>query len=351
MSEPSSQSLWRCSPSRISVFFAPVRDTPNHIRLAEELGFDSAWVYDSPLLYGDPFVTLALAATQTSRIGLGIGVSVPGLRSPVATACAVRSLADLAPGRLRVAIGAGFTGRFTLGLGPVALDRVRREVQDLRALLSGADTLHIEGGRRVRPIPVRGAPGDAEVPIYVSCRGPKAQSLANEIGDGAMTGVYYPGGLSLIREVIGPQMPMVVHAVGTVSDDDEPLTSPRIVATVGPVVGVAFHAFAEQPWRLDGLEPGTRAQAEAYIASVDATIDPELRHQELHRGHLVDLVHDFDSGLVTEDNVRRFSFTGAASELRARIAGMERDGVTELAIQPGGDVPEELRRLAALHRQ
>ena len=308
-------------------------------------------MYDSPLLYADPFVTLALAATRTTRIGLGLGVSVPGLRSPVATACAVRTLADLAPGRFRVAVGAGFTGRFTLGLGPVALGRVRREVQDLRALLSGADAPHTEGGRRVRPIPVRGAPGDAEVPIYVSCRGAKAQSLANEIGDGAMTGVYYPGGLSLIREAIGPQMPMVVHAVGTVSADQEPLTSPRITAAVGPVIGVAFHAFAEQPWRLDGLDPATRAQAEAYIARVEATVNPEVRHQELHRGHLVDLVHNFDSDIVTEDNVRRFSFTGTAVELRARIAGMERDGVTELAIQPGGDIPEELRRLAALHRQ
>jgi 5,10-methylenetetrahydromethanopterin reductase len=65
----------------ISAFFAPTRDTPGHIRLAEELGFARAWCYDSPLLYDDVFVTLARAAEQTSRIGLGVGVLVPGLRA------------------------------------------------------------------------------------------------------------------------------------------------------------------------------------------------------------------------------------------------------------------------------
>ena len=36
---------------RVGVFLAPVRETPDHIALAEELGFASAWCYDSPLLY------------------------------------------------------------------------------------------------------------------------------------------------------------------------------------------------------------------------------------------------------------------------------------------------------------
>jgi 5,10-methylenetetrahydromethanopterin reductase len=94
----------------LSAFFAPMRDTPDHIRLAEELGFARAWCYDSPLLYDDVFVTLARAAERTSRIGLGVGVLVPGLRAPVVTANALSSVSALAPGRVVVAVGAGFTG-------------------------------------------------------------------------------------------------------------------------------------------------------------------------------------------------------------------------------------------------
>ena len=50
---------------------------------------------------------------------------------------------------------------------------------------------------------------------------------------------------------------------------------------------------------------------------------------------------------MTAENVARFSLTGTASQLRERAATLQADGVTELAIQPGGDVPAELRRLSA----
>lgn len=331
---------------RLSAFFAPVRDTPEHIALAEALGFDCAWCYDSPLLYHDPFVTLARAAERTSRIGLGVGVVVPGLRTPVATAAALRSLSALAPGRIVVTVGAGFTGRFTLGLGPVRMVALEREVRDLRSLLAGGEIIHTEGGRPVLPIPVRGAEGAGDVPIYVSCRGPKAQALTRRIADGAMTGVFFPGGLGLVREAIGPDLPLVVHAVGAVADDGEPLDSPRLAAAVGPVVAVAFHAFCEQPWRLQGLDSGLRGHAEAYIRDVTAALPADRRHQELHRGHLAEVVLPQDAAIVTADNIARFGFCGTASALRTRAEEMARDGVTELAIQPGGDIPSELRRIA-----
>ena len=332
---------------RVGVFLAPVRDTPDHIALAEELGFASAWCYDSPLLYHDPFVALARAADRTRRIELGVGVLVPGLRAPVATVAALRTLTALAPRRVRVAVGAGFTGRFTLGLGPVPLAALAREVEDLRGLLAGDERAHAEGRRPVRDMPVPGAQGDGPVPIYVSCRGERAQALARRLGDGAMTGVFYPGGLGLLRAAIGPRLPLVVHAVGAVADEGEPLDSPRLRAAVGPVVAVAFHAFAEQPWRLEGLDPALREQAARYVAAVAGALPPERRHQELHRGHLIELTLPQDQAIVTAENVARFSLTGTAAQLRERAAALEADGVTELAIQPGGDVPAELRRLSA----
>ena len=331
---------------RVGVFLAPVRDTPDHIALAEELGFASAWCYDSPLLYHDPFAALARAADRTRRIELGVGVLVPGLRAPVATVAALRTLTALAPRRVRVAVGAGFTGRFTLGLGPVPLAALAREVEDLRGLLAGDERAHAEGRRPVRDMPVPGAQGDGPVPIYVSCRGERAQALARRLGDGAMTGVFYPGGLGLLRAAIGPRLPLVVHAVGAVADEGEPLDSPRLRAAVGPVVAVAFHAFAEQPWRLEGLDPALREQAARYVAGVAGALPPERRHQELHRGHLIELTLPQDQAIVTAENVARFSLTGTASQLRERAAALEADGVTELAIQPGGDVPAELRRLS-----
>jgi len=332
---------------QISAFFAPTRATPEHIALAEELGFARAWCYDSPLLYDDVFVTLARAAERTSRIGLGVGVLVPGLRAPVVTASALTSIAALAPGRVAVAVGAGFTGRFTLGLPPVRMARLEAEVAELRTLLGGGEVGHQEGGAPVRLIRVPGADGPWPIPIYISCRGPRAQALAREAGDGAMTGIFYPGGLGLVRAGVGDRIPLVVHAVGAVREDDEPWDSERLKAAVGPVVAVAFHQFAEQPWRLEGLDPELRASAEAYLDRIDRDLETARRHQELHRGHLVEIVLDADRELVTPEHIRRFSVTGTAAELAERVRALDADGVTELAIQPGGDVADELRRLAA----
>src|SRR6266581_6764097 len=55
----------------ISCVFAPSLDTPAHIELAERLGYRRAWCYDSPAVYADPWMVLALAAGRTRAIGLG----------------------------------------------------------------------------------------------------------------------------------------------------------------------------------------------------------------------------------------------------------------------------------------
>jgi 5,10-methylenetetrahydromethanopterin reductase len=330
----------------LAAFFAPTRDTPDHIRLAEELGFSAAWVYDSPLLYHDPYTTLARAAERTSSIALGVGVVVPGLRAPAVTAAALASVSALAPGRVRLALGAGFTGRFTFGLPPVSLRRLEREVHDVRALLAGEEVRHAEGGKPIRLIPVPGAEGDARVPLYVACRGVMAQALTGRVADGAMSGIFYPGGLSVLKSGIGRDMPLVAHAIAAVADEGEALDSPRLIEAVGPVVAVAFHMFAEQPWRLEGLDPALRAQAEEYIEKITQRLPAERRHQDLHRGHLMQLVHPEDRAMVTAENVARFAFCGTAPDLRSRAEALAAEGVTELALHPGGDIPAELRRLA-----
>src|SRR6476620_5169480 len=108
----------------ISCAFATSLDTPEHIVLAEQLGYRRAWCYDSPALYPDVWVTLALAAARPSTIGLGPGVLVPGLRHPMTNAAAISTLVDLAPGRVAAAVGSGFTGARTLGRKPMAWTKV-----------------------------------------------------------------------------------------------------------------------------------------------------------------------------------------------------------------------------------
>ena len=91
----------------ISCAFAPVPDTPDHIALAERLGYRRSWVYDTPASQLDVWMTLARAAERTRRIELGTGVLIPSLRHVMVTAAAIAGLVALAPGRVNVGIGSG----------------------------------------------------------------------------------------------------------------------------------------------------------------------------------------------------------------------------------------------------
>jgi 5,10-methylenetetrahydromethanopterin reductase len=99
----------------ISCAFPPVPETPEHIALAERLGFRRAWVYDTPALQLDVWMTLARAAERTRTIELGPGVLIPSLRHVLVTAAAVATLVNMAPGRVNLGIGSGFTGRLAMG--------------------------------------------------------------------------------------------------------------------------------------------------------------------------------------------------------------------------------------------
>src|SRR5436305_12834758 len=102
----------------ISCAFPPGLATPDHIVVAESLGFRRAWCYDSPALYPDVWVTLCRAAERTERIGLGPAVLVPTLRHVMVNAAAVPPLAALAPGRTAVAVRSARTRRMAVGPRP-----------------------------------------------------------------------------------------------------------------------------------------------------------------------------------------------------------------------------------------
>ena len=85
---------------------------------AEELGFDSIWVWDHILLGVDPpfpvidsLTLLTAVAARTTRIKLGTGVLVLPLRNPVVLAKELSSLDWIAGGRLLLGMASGWYKR------------------------------------------------------------------------------------------------------------------------------------------------------------------------------------------------------------------------------------------------
>lgn len=317
----------------ISCGFPPSNDAVDHAVLAESLGYKRAWVYDSPALYGDVWVTLARMADRTDRIGLGPAVLIPNLRHVLVQASAIATLESLAPGRTVAAIGTGFTGRMALGQKALPWREVEAYIRALRALLRG-DTVEIEGSM-VGMIPAGGhLPGPPfDVPILVAANGPKGTAVAHELGDGIMT--------------VGAGNPdfdwCSVLAWGTVLDEGEAPSSERALAAAGPGLTVVFHAMYEgDPASVDDLPNGASWRAELEQVPAD------VRHLSTHEEHMV-TVSDRDRQLLSGDLLPAFTWTGPAKDLRARLDQLEADGGTEILYAPmGPDIPRELQAFAAM---
>jgi alkanesulfonate monooxygenase SsuD/methylene tetrahydromethanopterin reductase-like flavin-dependent oxidoreductase (luciferase family) len=83
--------------------------TVEYARLAEDLGFRAVWCPEVPAFGHDIWVTLARIAEKTNRIKFGPSVLIPSYRHPMAQASAIATLEQIAPGRLMVGFGTGFT--------------------------------------------------------------------------------------------------------------------------------------------------------------------------------------------------------------------------------------------------
>jgi 5,10-methylenetetrahydromethanopterin reductase len=321
----------------ISCAFPPVPETPDHIALAEELGYVRAWVYDTPALQLDCWMTLALAASRTRRIILGPGVLIPSLRHPMVTASAVAHLVELAGAdRVVVGIGTGFTGRRALGQKPLRWVDMPHHVHTLQALLRG-ETVEVEG-RATKMLHWTGqAPArPIEVPIMLGVNGPRGLQVAKELGCGVLISRPRPGS----RYEGYPSVTLL--GFGTVLDDGEPLDSARVMAAAGPPMAVAYHAFLEQrDTRLDGLPNAAR-----FVELAEA-VPEDQRHLHLHEGHLTRL-NAIDRQVMTPEAVALAPLVGTADQIGEKLAALEAGGITEVAFQPAGDDPaRELRTMAA----
>jgi len=165
------------------------------IQLAERQGFDTAWTYDSHVLWQECYPLLTLLALNTESIRLGLCVTNPGTREPTVTASAHATLQDISGGRMVMGVGRGDSARRVIGQQPVKIAEFERSLAMIRELMNGRKVSWND-----TEIQLEWAQGRPEIPMYVAGYGPRALGVAGRVGDGVIIQLADPDVISWIMD-------------------------------------------------------------------------------------------------------------------------------------------------------
>jgi len=321
-------------------------------RRIESLGYHSAWVADSQMLFSDCYAVLALAAQQTSTLRLGPGTAICGTRIPPVHAAAMMTLNRLAPGRVFLGIGTGNTAMRSMGQRPMRIAAFDAYLRVLAALLRGETVDYAMAGGTPRPIRMSlqangGGSLEPKIPLYVSGFGPRAMALAGLHGDGLVFAIP-PRGVPVAQALAHARQGAArdnraldaarFHTCALTNvvllQPGEAVDSDRVKAAVGPNVMASVYYFYDEvqergidpPPFLARIWPG-------YCALVEQT-PPHLRHLRTHEFHYTKL-HPGEAALIDAQLIRDTCLVGTADELAARIRGLANDGLDELIFAVG----------------
>jgi alkanesulfonate monooxygenase SsuD/methylene tetrahydromethanopterin reductase-like flavin-dependent oxidoreductase (luciferase family) len=323
----------------------------------ETMGYDCAWAADSQMLYSDAYATLALAAANTSRIRLGTGVSVAGVRLAPVTAHSIASINQLAPGRVFLGIGTGHTAMRVMGMDPVKAGAFREYLRVLRGLLHGEEVDYELAGEHsdIRFLhPESGFIDVAHpVPIYVAADGPLALKSAGAYGDGRVcshnqTRARLQKSLETMQQgaaAVGRSFPSDFHTAALsyscVLRPGESMTSDRVIDEIGPMAAATLHYW----WELHQKDGDTSTVAQRcrnlwdeYLAFTEKMETPSAkRYQQVHLGHCAFLPAE-ERRFITEDLIRATGgLVGTPDEIIAMLREREAMGLSEITLLPAMD--------------
>ena len=299
----------------------PLDELVRLVKLAEDVGFEYAWITDH---YNNKNVyeTLALIAANTETIKMGPGVTNPYVRSPAISASAIATIDEISNGRATFGIGPGDKATFdALGIAwekPVST--IKAAIADINTLLAGEKTeagAALGGAKKVQ---------DA-IPIYMGAQGPKMLETAGEIADGVLINASnpkdYEAAMPMIKKGIGDQakdFDVAAYTATSIGTDSE-------AAKNAAKIVVAFIAAGSPPPVIErhGLPEGFNTQMGEFLA----------------QGNFGGAI-----GAVTEEALDAFSVCGTPDEFIPKIEALADMGVTQyVAGSPVGKNVEESIKL------
>lgn len=328
------------------------------VALAESLGFDQAWFFDSQMIYSDVYATMAVAAQATKRIRLATGVAVPTTRMAPVIAHSIASVAELAPGRVELGVGNGNTARLTMGLKPVPLGRMKREIRVIQALLRGEEVLHeCEGESHLVKLLHQHHDFinlDHPIPLTLSAFGEKTLAYCGAECDAHLTWNATPEMLRGNRAIIDAAaakagrdpaaLPSKAIFPLAILRPGETAGSARVLHSLGPFITNLLHVLCE--WD-DKLLPGDPRIADFVkrYRDYEHSLPAERRHLLLHEGHLVYTRPD-EQDYLTAEIAEIAAMIGDPDQVIEKIRALEAAGLSHFAFQVTDDPIGQMRAFA-----
>lgn len=216
---------------------------------AARLGYGHVWIGS----VGDPFQACAVRFAQArgavpGGIGVAIGITPAGLRTPADLAASAAALSGLTGGRFVLGIGSGRAHeadyRRAWGIqedSPLALTRAY--LATVRGFLAGESVTCRTAGLSYEDARLAG--GGAPVPVYVGAAGPQMVRLGGELADGVYLSWCTPANVSWTRARIAegaaragrdPADIGLAASVRVCVDDDEDVARRALAAALLPYV-------------------------------------------------------------------------------------------------------------------
>ncbi len=187
---------------------------PDHL-----MGFwpQSIWTPDitplaaqgNPHVHLDPFVTMAAAATATSRVKLGVAVTQPLSRHPAHLAQTFLSLSHLSGGRAILGLGSGEAENLSPYGSPTGrgVSRMEEALHIIRLLWGSTEPVSLDGEFWPLRDAVLGLPVTTEAPappIWLAALGPRMLRFTGKYADGwlplKMPAADYADKLGLVHQ-------------------------------------------------------------------------------------------------------------------------------------------------------
>ena len=300
-------------------------------RRAEAAGFAYGWLFDSHVLWRDPYPLLTLMAGVTERMRLGTCVTNPGTREPTVTASVLATLDEISGGRMDLGIGRGDSARRVLGKPPITMANTEEAIRVIRALVAG-ETIEYEGTELSFPWTTGWT-----LPVWVAGYGPMALAMTGRVADGLILQLGDP---DLIRWLVG----QVREAAAAAGRDPAAI---RVQAAAPAHVGDIALGRERTRWFpalvsnhvVDLVNKYPREQLPDALTGYirDRTGYDYLHHAE---------VGSSNAGFVGDEVTDRFCVLGEVDEVVEKLRVLADVGVTQFNVYlMNGDEREQLERI------